>query len=194
MEKRKFFRKTDFYKINFFYICNSKTKNCKYLKFSLSLFLLWLKKKNRYSFFFYKHLKFNILRSTSKLRKNTKKSRSVIIVILKESEFYIFTKSRNDNDLSSNDFKYLLLFKKPTNHLRSESFFLLVLYERGNMLWLISNDILQEMNQPFLLHFLTTIQKNQFRRKLVLRKNSRFSVTFLLFFSIFRKLLESSYL
>ncbi|KAE9545351.1 hypothetical protein AGLY_000894 [Aphis glycines] len=147
----------------FLYGCNSKTNHCKYLKIS----------PNIYNSIIFIHVGKKILDDQKNLkivytsnfyeicrkRENLqvflelaiKKTRSIIIEkILSAFEFKIFTKSRNDNDLSSNDFKYLLLFKKHnffllafevqiltktrqnheylqiillTNNLRSESFF-----------------------------------------------------------------------
>ncbi|KAE9541249.1 hypothetical protein AGLY_004494 [Aphis glycines] len=87
----------------FLYGCNLKTNHCKYLKFSpnvyVSVIYIQLNLTEIFDFYanFFFEVSFKFLRNLSKTRK-----------FAMRLNFKFSTKSRNDNDLSSNDFKYFI--------------------------------------------------------------------------------------
>ncbi|KAE9521806.1 hypothetical protein AGLY_017796 [Aphis glycines] len=109
-EKQDFLRKTSFRSNRFFfYGCKSKKNHYKYLTFSphgfVTVINTWLNFQNTLTFFDSKF--YDIYRKRENFEKKTRSN--IIGKILSAFEFKILTKYRNDNDLSSNDFKYLLL-------------------------------------------------------------------------------------
>ncbi|KAE9534000.1 hypothetical protein AGLY_008736 [Aphis glycines] len=143
----------------FLYGCNSKTNHCKYLKFSTNVYAteifdfyanfflkcrvytsnfyeicrkrenlqVILKLKNHKIFYFSIGFSSSSYREKSKhhYRKNFK-----CVLILN------FYEIANDNDLSSNDFKYLLLFKNVDKIFLAQSKYLKILYKVLHMFFL----------------------------------------------------------